>query len=1000
MIRLIFLFLAVTRLNVAQDLPMLRLLQYSYPEDGGPTELVFIRGGAALSEPSSLQFYTTNSSTADADLTHLSATIHFGPNESQVVIPFQLQDDGFVEGPETFQVIFHSGTGLHEPSGSFSLTIADNEIPLPYDLTFAAQLPLAPNIIASFSSPSGPIFHAAYNSGWTIVRLLANGSVDPTFNTPIAPPLTVSSLAVDPDGRLYAMLHDHTYSTGTVVRFKHDGSIDPAFNSSQTHPHHSLAVQADGKLLLGIWNDGPRVIRLLPTGEPDPTFQSLPFTIEDLQTILPLPDGKILLTARYFRQGFNDFGRWMRLNPDGSFDSTFTRVAWDLPELVKAIRGLDGRLYIYGNFKWSDRAGIMRLSPDGFPDNTPPIFGQIHSLAVQSDGTLWINGANLELRGLPLQSPVKLNPDWQVDRSFVPLPGLESGRLLAAGNDIYFAGNAPLAGGRAAGQLVRLRPRNTNVSAVEMVEAALLTPEKPLNVALRRYGPTTEPALVMLHGAPTSAAAGEDYSGLSTQITFAPLQSQFTFPLQITADTKMEFNEEFAVEIGRGNSLPGLQDRTTIFIADDDGRPGTAQPDCCLPGFAPTDPTVHGLLRLPDGLLVYGDRITTNFDSPNRLVKLRPTGEIDPSFTTVVSGVVKAAALQGDGIIIAGRFSSVNGRQLESIARLKMDGSLDSTFNAPLLSVHEINSVTVSSDQKVLLGGMFGELGAGRPFGFMRLQAHGPRDPAFRPEEFVRGFVRTHVARANGYSFTLPFLYVAGPFDTPVLAFRPDGSPDPSFNAKAAIQGNVTALALDAQERLYVAQQSDGSFPILLRLLDDGSIDQTFALPPATGAITAITFDQSGNLLVGGDFGISGLWSSRGFARISPQGVIDSAFNSGTGPNGRVNALAVTTTGDIFAGGWFRSVNHTPISIVARLIPDAPLRFRNWAIRDGNYLLDIIGKPASGVALEQSANFRDWSNREGVFMNDYENRFSVPVTGNLFFRLKELEPPILPPAFR
>jgi hypothetical protein len=83
-----------------------------------------------------------------------------------------------------------------------------------------------------------------------------------------------------------------------------------------------------------------------------------------------------------------------------------------------------------------------------------------------------------------------------------------------------------------------------------------------------------------------------------------------------------------------------------------------------------------------------------------------------------------------------------------------------------------------------------------------------------------------------------------------------------------------------------------------------------------------------GGVLVGGSFmSLSGMTFPR-LARITAQGLRDSTFNPGTGPNGVVQALALTASGQVLTGGAFTSYDGRPGQRVVRLYSDGRLDTR------------------------------------------------------------------------
>ncbi|MEP6915482.1 MAG: FG-GAP-like repeat-containing protein, partial [Acidobacteriota bacterium] len=90
-----------------------------------------------------------------------------------------------------------------------------------------------------------------------IARLNADGSVDESFTTGVDS--AVRTLAVQPDGRILVGGHFSTVTYGGggiasrsgIARLEADGSIDASFNATANGPVYSIALQTDGKILVG-----------------------------------------------------------------------------------------------------------------------------------------------------------------------------------------------------------------------------------------------------------------------------------------------------------------------------------------------------------------------------------------------------------------------------------------------------------------------------------------------------------------------------------------------------------------------------------------------------------------------------------------------------------------------------------------------------------------------------------------------------------------------------
>ncbi|MBL9137743.1 MAG: hypothetical protein JNK85_17860 [Verrucomicrobiales bacterium] len=278
------------------------------------------------------------------------------------------------------------------------------------------------------------------------------------------------------------------------------------------------------------------------------------------------------------------------------------------------------------------------------------------------------------------------------------------------------------------------------------------------------------------------------------------------------------------------------------------------------------------------------------------LLRLNPDGSLDPTFTApqftaheaAASPVATAMELQGDKILVAGTFGTVNGVPVNGFVRINADGSLDPTFRqmnafAPVSAPWEAAVVTieVQSNGGLVLGGNFRE---------------------------VNGTPRTFLARLHS-----------------------DGTHDPSFgNPFQLSAGNpfVVSIHEDANRSLWVAGSmeaptGDGVRSILVRLNEDGTLDPSIDLSggqPFWGAATAMTVDLEGRVLMAGEVA-----RHKALSRLLPTGVLDPAFDIGSGPDGRIFALAVQSDGSVLAVGEFRTWSGVPRHHIARLLPSGTL---------------------------------------------------------------------------
>jgi uncharacterized delta-60 repeat protein len=157
-----------------------------------------------------------------------------------------------------------------------------------------------------------------------------------------------------------------------------------------------------------------------------------------------------------------------------------------------------------------------------------------------------------------------------------------------------------------------------------------------------------------------------------------------------------------------------------------------------------------------------------------------------------------------------------------------------------------------------------------------------------------------------------------------IVQLKPDGSIDSSLATGSGFDGTVTAIGLDNSGRILIG----GNFthyqgtPVkkVVRLSSTGVLDQNFnnKVPALTGAINCFAF-QGARILVGGQF-------SAGILRLNNDGSKDLNFAPGTGLQivnstltRSANCIVVQPTGNIIIGGSFNRWNGTPVSHIVGL---------------------------------------------------------------------------------
>jgi uncharacterized delta-60 repeat protein len=297
-----------------------------------------------------------------------------------------------------------------------------------------------------------------------IGRLNVDGTVDPTFNPGTNAP--VLAVAVQADGKILAGGNFTAVGGGTgltslrshIARFNADGSVDATFDPGASLNVFALAVQPDGKILVGgsfsnLGGGGTGVTarkgiaRLNADGSLDTAFNPgasklpSPGAPPEIHAIVVQPDGKIVLGG-YFNGLGSGTGATTRnfigrLNADGTVDGPFDPGASSISGVSALALQADGKILVGGSFTGlgggtgaTTRGNIGRINSDGTVDLAfnPGAEAQVLTLGVQTDGKILAGGLFKWLGGGGVAGPAqfvrnyigRLNTDGSVDTTLNP----------------------------------------------------------------------------------------------------------------------------------------------------------------------------------------------------------------------------------------------------------------------------------------------------------------------------------------------------------------------------------------------------------------------------------------------------------------------------------------------------------------------------------------------------------------------------------------------------
>ncbi|MFT3829916.1 MAG: hypothetical protein QM691_09460 [Opitutaceae bacterium] len=209
------------------------------------------------------------------------------------------------------------------------------------------------------------------------VRLSVDGEPDSSFVPGRIPSEGELCRATQPDGKLLVARYGGIGAT--ITRFNLDGSVDATFDlgSGFNSGVNALVVQGDGRIVAGgafascNGSGCSRIVRLNHDGSIDTTFNPGTGFDESIMALAVQPDGRIV--AGGFFQHHDGHGRNFisRLNADGSFDSTFDPGTGFSDPVHCLLAQNDGQIVVTGDFSSFNNAlcsKVVRLNADGSRD--------------------------------------------------------------------------------------------------------------------------------------------------------------------------------------------------------------------------------------------------------------------------------------------------------------------------------------------------------------------------------------------------------------------------------------------------------------------------------------------------------------------------------------------------------------------------------------------------------------------------------------------------------
>ena len=232
-----------------------------------------------------------------------------------------------------------------------------------------------------------------------LARLNTDGSLDTSFQPP-AEPATV--LALQPDGKILVSTSffnnaSGSFAYGQLFRLNADGSADASFQPPADDIAFALALQADGKIIVGgLLNSATGVsqallARLNADGSADASFQATVAggtnTNAGPYAVAVQPDGEIVAGGSFSQVNGANCNNLVRLNADGSLDPFFNGGSSGMNGTVNVVAlKTSGDIFTGGNFTTYNQAlrnyiaALIGAATPDFFDGAVPVGGGFYYL--------------------------------------------------------------------------------------------------------------------------------------------------------------------------------------------------------------------------------------------------------------------------------------------------------------------------------------------------------------------------------------------------------------------------------------------------------------------------------------------------------------------------------------------------------------------------------------------------------------------------------------------
>jgi uncharacterized delta-60 repeat protein len=697
-----------------------------------------------------------------------------------------------------------------------------------------------------------------------------DGAIDSTFNTidlhgGRGPDGPVESIVFQSDGKIIvggAFLHYSDIPQGNLARTNPDGSLDTSFDVGigTNGTINSTAVQPDGKILIAgeftNYNGVVRncIARLNTDGSLDTDLEPGAGANGAIRSLAVQADGKILIGGDFTTYGGAARNHIARINSDGSLDSDFNPGTGVDGTVLAVIVKTEGTIILGGAFTMYDgtaRNNIAGVNSDGslntlFNTGTGAN-GTVRAIVAYWFQEVMIGGDFTTYDGVGRNHIARLSASGSVDAAFNPGTGLNAAALAIAvvtDQTIVVGGEFTLYNGASRNHILRLNNDGSLITNFDW-DPAMGTDEKVTAIGPVQYGGD-----ITIGGwfHTCDAAPRQHMARVDDQGNVAPMFLPETgvdneiHVMTVQPDGKI-------LAAGWFSYCDGVT-RLGFARMNEDG----AIDSTFNPGTGPND-DIHCIAVQADGkILIAGDFSMYNGTPRNGTARLNNDGSLDTGFDPDIGGGFYRIIVQPDGKILVVMLDG------HSIKRINPDGSPDTSFQTAIIAGGYANCINLLPNGKFMVAGSFFSINGVVRHNVARMNSDGSMDTSFDPGLGPNGTVEAIAVQPDGKTIILGDFYEYDGdnsvmlYGLPVVRINVDGTLDAGYIPYAAgLIQNYYAIALQPDNKLLVL-----GFGGLKRLNTDGSLDSNLGtlgnMDYAVSWFSAIKVLPSNKILVAGSF--------------------------------------------------------------------------------------------------------------------------------------------------